>query len=210
MKIFFLSIFLISINIVAFPTDAFAFGSLRCGSKIVSEGAHKIEVLKSCGSPTFIEKWRKKRLFSDKRRRHRKLHFKRFVEEWTYNFGPNKFIQFLTFSNGKLVDIVSGPYGFDEELPLGSQKSGCGKMLSTGDKKIEVLMKCGEPSFKDILQELGVDGSHIEENRRFIEQEFFVDEEEWTYNFGPNEFLLFVTLRKGKIIGIEHGDYGFN
>ena len=33
------------------------------------------------------------------------------IEEWTYDFGPQRFIQFLTFANGKLQVVTSGPYG---------------------------------------------------------------------------------------------------
>ncbi len=36
------------------------------------------------------------------------------VEEWTYNFGPDKFIRIFTFRNGKLVDIRTDGYGYQE------------------------------------------------------------------------------------------------
>lgn len=36
------------------------------------------------------------------------------VEEWTYNFGPDKFIRIFTFRNGKLVDIRTGGHGYEE------------------------------------------------------------------------------------------------
>jgi hypothetical protein len=36
------------------------------------------------------------------------------VEEWTYDFGPQRFIQFLTFEDGRLVRVQSGDYGHKE------------------------------------------------------------------------------------------------
>jgi hypothetical protein len=33
------------------------------------------------------------------------------VEEWTYDFGKQRFIQFLTFEAGKVIRIRSGGYG---------------------------------------------------------------------------------------------------
>ena len=34
------------------------------------------------------------------------------IEEWTYNLGPTRFIRYLIFENGRLVDIKTGDYGF--------------------------------------------------------------------------------------------------
>lgn len=33
------------------------------------------------------------------------------VDEWFYNFGPQRFVRTLTFENGKLVRIEVGDYG---------------------------------------------------------------------------------------------------
>jgi Protein of unknown function (DUF2845) len=30
---------------------------------------------------------------------------------WTYNFGPTRFVYYLTFQEGKLIDITTGDYG---------------------------------------------------------------------------------------------------
>lgn len=32
-------------------------------------------------------------------------------EEWTYNFGPRRFMQVVTFENGRLIDVQSAGYG---------------------------------------------------------------------------------------------------
>jgi hypothetical protein len=36
-----------------------------------------------------------------------------------------------------------------------------------------------------------------------------LDIEEWTYNFGPTHFLLFIRLQRGRVTSMEYGDYGF-
>ncbi|WP_082048073.1 DUF2845 domain-containing protein [Geoalkalibacter ferrihydriticus] len=34
------------------------------------------------------------------------------VDEWTYNFGPRRFLLHLIFENGRLRQIETGGYGF--------------------------------------------------------------------------------------------------
>jgi len=34
------------------------------------------------------------------------------VEEWTYNFGPQRFLQIYRFENGEVVEMKFGDYGF--------------------------------------------------------------------------------------------------
>jgi hypothetical protein len=38
------------------------------------------------------------------------------VEEWTYDFGPNQFIEYVTFEQGRLVHIRSGAYGHKQQF----------------------------------------------------------------------------------------------
>jgi hypothetical protein len=81
--------------------------SMRCGSKIIDEGTDQVKVAALCGQPTLVE--RRGPLFngqpldgvSDIQ-----------VEVWTYNFGPNKFMQRIRFENGVVVKIDSLGYGF--------------------------------------------------------------------------------------------------
>jgi hypothetical protein len=37
------------------------------------------------------------------------------IDEWTYDFGPQRFVQYLLFESGKLVAVESGGYGHDLE-----------------------------------------------------------------------------------------------
>ncbi len=110
-------------------SDAFA---LRCGSKLVTEGMHIGEVLAACGEPA-VESTR--RVFIEEnppvlvggRRVYRRnadgLYvtqsigpITREVEiiEFTYNFGPRKFMRLLEFRNGYLADIRDLGYGYYE------------------------------------------------------------------------------------------------
>ncbi|WP_257456048.1 DUF2845 domain-containing protein [Archangium lipolyticum] len=92
--------------------------TLRCGNNLVADGASKTDVLLKCGEPAAKES----RTESDavKQRRGGKNDsdsttteqvVQKTIEEWTYNFGPNRLIQVAVFENGKLVDVRSGGYG---------------------------------------------------------------------------------------------------
>ena len=132
--------------------------ALRCGSDLVSIEDRKIEVLKVCGEPEFIEEWQdetvthvtgeKDEIIGDliigretNIGRSNLLH----IEEWTYNFGSRRFMRYLTFVNGKLKKIEDGPKGTDRNILSGSSQSRCGQLVEKGDRKIEVIINCGDP-----------------------------------------------------------------
>ncbi len=231
-------------GLLLFPSSVFA---LRCGSKLVDIGDRKIEIVQKCGEPTLIEKWKVKNTTLTAKRN--KIHLADIItdleahqevtteimEEWTYNFGANRFIHFLTFSNGKLTRIELGSKGFAGEFPTNFGKARCGQFVETGDRKIDVIMKCGEPDFtenrmeerissKSLSEQVDDEVRSIDEEKgddigdkeidikqsiRFQEEKVFVTIVEWSYNFGPRHFLQFITFRNGKVIKIEHGDYGY-
>lgn len=92
-------------------SDAWA---LRCGNQLVQIGEHKIEVLDKCGEPDFVDKrigFRGSRLHPPGGA----LELDQFeeveIEEWTYDFGPHKFRQFLQFENSVLKKIDHLNYG---------------------------------------------------------------------------------------------------
>lgn len=82
--------------------------ALRCGHKIVSLGDHKTDVLEKCGPPDFAEQ-RLAATGLTLRHPGGVLQLNQgeqiIIDEWTYNFGPRRFKQFLVFENGILVDI---------------------------------------------------------------------------------------------------------
>lgn len=95
-----------------FLTDVMA---LRCGRQLVHTGDHKADVLGKCGEPDWVEH---RTALRGSRLRHPYGALEQYdfeevsIEEWTYNFGPREFKQFLLFENGILKSIQSLGYGF--------------------------------------------------------------------------------------------------
>lgn len=84
----------------------------------------------------------------------------------------------------------------------------CGsKLVSIGDSKEEVYLKCGEPFFGE---EIGIETQTFKRSpspwssrmttstTRIIEQ--------WTYNQGPGTFWRILTFKGDKLVRIEDGD----
>jgi len=179
----------------AFPALAF-----YCGNKLVSEGDSAAEVLLKCGKPTRKEvNWEKIIKGADTDREHR---FDVTVEDWFYNFGPQRWLYKLTFRNGSLVHIETLGYGSRES----EQGKDCdkGRRMAVGDSILEVLHKCGEPLYKDIrVDEIRKKSDHGTEHRVSIVIE------EWTYNFGPLAWIYVVRFENGKVVDIETRGYGY-
>ncbi len=96
---------------------------LTCGSSIVSVGDRRHEVLRKCGTPSFIETWQevRTRAIEPWGSRPEGVYyigplFAReelvTIEEWEYNLGPNRFIRYLRFENGRLTRVTTGDYGY--------------------------------------------------------------------------------------------------
>lgn len=95
---------------------------MRCENKLVEPGYSQYQVRSLCGPPDDIQQR------TESRRVQRAVQrlcpngrglcavvvddiVEVIVEEWTYDFGSNRFIQYLTFEGGKLLHVRSGPYG---------------------------------------------------------------------------------------------------
>lgn len=88
---------------------------LRCGGDVVAEGDRRFEVAHKCGEPAQKDTRTVERevsVFDPKRKRLRTLRTTVEVEEWTYNFGPHRFLYFIRFEDGVVVDIESGGFGY--------------------------------------------------------------------------------------------------
>jgi len=78
----------------------------RCGSRIITIGDYRYDVLRKCGEPSHMEVWQEVRFIRD------------FgegpvtVEGWEYNLGSTNFIRYLRFENGRLRRITVGDYGY--------------------------------------------------------------------------------------------------
>lgn len=81
-----------------------AFGtqsdSLQCERGIVSVGNVMAEVVAKCGDPTFTNSYQASR--GD-----RPEFWTITINDWTYNFGPDRFMYHLVFENGRVVRIDS-------------------------------------------------------------------------------------------------------
>lgn len=204
-KIFFaiLAVFLIT-------TAPSAYG-LRCKNRIISIGDTKLEVMSTCGQPVIMDESTGESVViiyekdgKNKKETRNKTRIK--IEEWTYNFGKNEFIAFLTFENGYLTKIEQGSYGYDGDLP-DFDPARCGHLVSTGDMKIEVLMRCGKATLIDTKTEETV--KSVNKGEKTYETTYNNEIEEWTYNFGPDRFMYIFRFNNGKVVEIEQKGYGF-
>jgi hypothetical protein len=92
--------------------------AMRCGSRLVSDGATRTTVRQLCGEPSDIT------TRSILRRPHYFLHGRAIyygsgmvevpVEIWTYNFGPYKLMRRVRFVDGLVDDIETLGYGHHE------------------------------------------------------------------------------------------------
>jgi hypothetical protein len=95
----------------------------------------------------------------------------------------------------------------------------CGnEIISVGNRKFDVLRKCGEPANVEVRQEIRTRnlGSVVLGPERRIQiypAPFLVDElvtiEEWEYNLGPTKFIRYLTFENSSLVDITLGDYGY-
>jgi hypothetical protein len=79
-----------------------------------------------------------------------------------------------------LLGVTSAAYGFR-----------CGtQIVSVGDNKLQVLQKCGEPTYKELIK---TDGFIVEKGY---------------YDCGSQKFIQTLTFSGGFLQTIEAGDYG--
>ncbi len=114
---------LVAVGIVVMLVVAADVSAFRCGTRLITTGNTKYEVLWKCGEPTWVESWVEKRIepyavepFSDGHKFY--LQNPTFatvvyvtVEQWIYNLGRTQFTRILTFENNRLARIETGDYG---------------------------------------------------------------------------------------------------
>jgi hypothetical protein len=98
-------------------THAYADG-LRCGNKLVVDGDTPAKVRTLCGEPTEVSRrdiMQRPSFVRDGRVYHFGAESVLVpVELWTYNFGPNKLMRRLKFVDGRLEEIETLGYGYNE------------------------------------------------------------------------------------------------
>ncbi|WPB80776.1 DUF2845 domain-containing protein [Archangium violaceum] len=87
----------------------------------------------------------------------------------------------------------------------------CGNALaSDGASRSDVLIKCGEPMSKDshtesVGEKTRQKGEEIETTQ---ERVVYKTIEEWTYNFGPRQFMQVVVFENGRLVDVRSAGYG--
>jgi hypothetical protein len=172
----------------------------RCGGGIVAVGDTEYEVLSKCGAPTFTDERQVERV-----KRTGAAGLVRWtvrIAEWTYDFGPNRFIGIFTFEDGRLASMRDGIYGrgTPEDGPVYVHEN---RVVQPGDTKYEVIIKLGRPVFSETRE--------VEKTERTKTGDMIIHTivfDEWTYDFGPHRFIRQVVFENGRVARVEHGGYG--
>jgi len=94
--------------------------------------------------------------------------------------------------------------------PSRAQYLRCGSdVVAVGDRKFDLLQRCGEPALKESRTKERAVKSWDPERRTLREVRITVEVEEWTYNFGPHRFYYVVRMEDGRIFKIESGGRGY-
>lgn len=194
------------------PANVRADDSFRCEGGIVSVGDHKIDLLGKCGEPALEEPRVEERLFQQGEERHRwRRRISLTVERWTYNFGPQRFLQFVTLEAGKIVAIARGGYGYPLPRPANAEpvpRARCDHAsLRVGASTFDVVAACGEPALKEVRVEASLEG--FEGETQVVQGSKAVNVETWIYDFGPSAFVRFLEFVDGTLTRIELGSYGY-
>jgi hypothetical protein len=191
---------LIALAIIALIPGVGMSLEYRCEGKIISVGDTSGELIAKCGEPDWKQSSTEEIITTIDKDTTKKILIA--VEEWTYNLGPDRFMRIFKLKDGRVVEMRIGDYGYAEG---GASQSQCGaQSVSVGDSALEVMAKCGEPAWKDERQEIIRERLDDETERKV-----YIKVEEWTYNFGPNQFLRIFTLRNGKVTNIQTGNRGY-
>lgn len=88
----------------------------------------------------------------------------------------------------------------------------CGNLLvDEGDYKLQVLEKCGQPNYQESRVEyrsIALRGSGINQPGLDIVQQVQVNIDEWTYDFGPHDFMQKLYFENGRLLNIQSLGYG--
>ena len=104
-------------TVVAVVMLVVTIGSVRaldCHGRLVVIGASPWEVKERCGEPTDIQDVLKhiaQRAYDPIGQTTVYIFVPVQQSIWTYNFGSTRFVYYLTFQDGKLIDITTGDYG---------------------------------------------------------------------------------------------------
>jgi hypothetical protein len=165
--------------------------ALRCGTRIVSEGAQDFQVRDRCGEPFYADTYITTEVFGARGpiEQFRDVQY----DVWYYNFGPRYLMRRFVFRDGVLLREETLGYGVDE-IGDDCNPNRDYRGVSVG----ELIARCGEPAsrrtYYDTLLRRPIPGyEHYRDLRR----------EEWIYDFGENRFLRMFHLVDGRVDNIE-------
>ncbi len=208
------------------PSEAFA---LRCGRSLVTTGDSQVRVREVCGDPADMTQRIEERtvqalvngvLVSQTQ--------SALVETWTYNFGPQRLMQRLTFWDGNLTDITALSHGYREnrtdsraQLQLGFSRDRVESILGEPSQVNQRVERRSVSTFLTPAQQLQAQQAQERQRRQRQRDQrngvvrsnpnslqgqaraSTVQLEVWTYNFGPRRFMKRLTFEDGRLISIE-------
>jgi hypothetical protein len=182
---------LLSFSIAVAALLPAAAGPARAGScpgGWIDTGDLLAEVHRKCGDPSYWDQRLEE--FRVTTPRGLQIERSRTVDEWTYDRGPDRLVQILTFHDGRLVRIRSGGHGGLASRTGGDRPA----LVSVGDSKASVLLRWGEPtSYEDYTKTR----SHTGPRGGLIQRTVRI--ERLTYDFGPRRLIRVLTFVDGKL-----------
>lgn len=190
----------VALTAAAFPEWAFA-SSMRCGSRLLSEGMLAAEAQALCGEPDFRDVWASPGGYG--------YGAGSPTEEWVYNRGSSQLLRVLRIRNGRIERIATEGYGF---APQSARN--CGQAEIRRDmSKYRLVSRCGEPIARIADYVMVPAYRHPHHRHHDLRNQYAVSpvyREEWTYNFGSNQLLRVVILENGRVVDVRVGRRGFD
>jgi len=200
----------------ALAGTARAEDSLRCERGLVAVGDLSVDLLGKCGAPALRERRLEDRELVAVSAAAGLAAVERLtseLEEWTYDFGRNRFLQLVTLRNGRIERIERGGYGHGLPPAGGPGRprvSACDLSgLHAGDTRADALGRCGAPAATATWRGRRTTVSTVPGTGAVPDPSSTVQVEEWVYNLGPQRFLRIVRFEDGRVVKVETGGYGY-
>ena len=192
--------------------------SVDCDGGAVAVGQGTVELLGKCGEPSHREEWTEERtsfVVDQAQKSGERQKIRVSVARWTYDFGPRRFLQFVSLENGRILGVTTGGYGSaraaERPVPERVAVATCDaqRSFNLGDTPYEILSRCGEPASRERKQvertSATADAAGV-----IYGDSATVNVETWTYNFGPRAFLRRLKFVDGKLVKVSTADYGYH
>jgi hypothetical protein len=165
--------------------------AMRCGNRLVSDGAQDFQVRERCGEPFWTDRYTNIEIIG----RDGPVEHQREVQidVWYYNFGPHQLMRQLVFRDGLLEREQTLGYGVDE---IGSDCAP--NRLLGGLSAGELVALCGEPASRrsrtDTIVRRPAPGIERWRDQR---------REDWIYDFGDRRYLRVVRVVDGRVDAVD-------